>query len=201
MKSESVAFALAGVLFGLLAGWIIGSQQAALRQPAQSPAPATASSTPAQPPPMDEAQVSAARAEADRDPSNAGPRARLGNLYFDAERYNDAIVWYTEALKLEPANPDVSTDLGISYYYTDQADRALEQFERSLKIDPRHTKTMLNIGVVKAFGKQDLPGAEEAWKKVVEIAPDSQEGQQARRALEALRSAHPPTGATAKPGS
>jgi tetratricopeptide (TPR) repeat protein len=113
---------------------------------------------------------------------------RLGNLYFDAERYNDAIVWYT-------------ADLGISYYYTDQPDRALEQFDRSLKIDPRHTKTMLNIGVVKAFGKQDLPGAEEAWKKVVEIAPDSQEGQQARRALEALRSAHPATGAAAKPGA
>ncbi len=28
MKSESIAFAVAGVLFGLLAGWIIGSQQA-----------------------------------------------------------------------------------------------------------------------------------------------------------------------------
>jgi tetratricopeptide (TPR) repeat protein len=201
MKSESVAFALAGALFGLLAGWIIGSQQAALRQPAQSSAPAAATSTPTEPPPLDEAQVSSARAEAERDPSNADARVRLGNLYFDAERYNDAIAWYTEALKIEPANPDVSTDLGISYYYTDQPDRALEQFERSLKIDPKHTKTMLNIGVVKAFGKQDLPGAEEAWKRVIEIAPDSQEGQQARRALEALRSAHPTTGATAKPGA
>ena len=28
MKSESIAFAIAGVLFGLLAGWVIGSQQA-----------------------------------------------------------------------------------------------------------------------------------------------------------------------------
>ena len=31
MKSDSVAFGIAGVLFGLIAGWIIGSQQAVVR--------------------------------------------------------------------------------------------------------------------------------------------------------------------------
>ena len=34
MKSEAVAFGVAGILFGLIAGWIIGSQdQAGRRQP------------------------------------------------------------------------------------------------------------------------------------------------------------------------
>ena len=33
---------------------------------------------------------------------------------------------------------------------------------RSLSIDPAHTKTMLNMGIVKAFGKQDLAGASAA---------------------------------------
>ena len=198
MKSESIAFAAAGVLFGLIAGWIIGSQQAGPRvAPTPAPPSAAASGQPAAPA-LDETQVSSYKSAADREPSNAGPRVQLGNLYFDAERYSDAITWYGEALKLQPKNVDVSTDLGVSYYYTNQADRALEQFTRSLALDPKHTKTILNVGIVKAFGKQDLEGAEAAWQQVLQLAPESPEGQAARRALDSLRSAHP--GGAPKPG-
>ena len=66
---------------------------------------------------------------------------------------------------------NASTDLGIAYYYMNQPDRALQQFERSLAIDPKHTKTLLNIGIVRAFGKQDLEGAAKAWQQVIDIAP------------------------------
>ena len=52
----------------------------------------------------------------------------------------------------------------------------------------------MNRGIVKAFGKQDLAGAAEAWERVVALAPNSPEGQAAQRALEGLRNAHPPTG-------
>ena len=44
MKSEAVAFGVAGILFGLIAGWIMGSQdEAGRRQPlTASPAAAAA---------------------------------------------------------------------------------------------------------------------------------------------------------------
>jgi tetratricopeptide (TPR) repeat protein len=114
----------------------------------------------------------------------------LGNTYMDAERYPDAIQWYQKALALEPDNPDVSTDLGISYYYSNRTEDALKQFQHSLQVNPKHLKTLLNQGVVLAFGKQDLPGAEAAWRKIVEIAPDSSEGQAAKRGLEGIAAAH-----------
>ena len=34
MKSDAIAYTIAGVLFGLIAGWIIGSQQTTPRQAA-----------------------------------------------------------------------------------------------------------------------------------------------------------------------
>ena len=199
MKSDAIAFAVAGVLFGLIAGWVIGAQQAGQSRP-PAPAPAAQAQGQPAPPPLDEAKATALRTAAEREPQNVEARVQLGNLYFDAERYGDAITWYSEALKLAPENVNVSTDLGVSYYYTNQPDRALEQFERSLALDPAHTKTILNVGIVKAFGKQDLEGAEEAWQRVVQLAPESPEGQAARRALDSLRSAHPDAAAAAKPG-
>ena len=42
MKSDGIAYGIAGILFGLIAGWIIGSQQANLR-PTVPAAPATQS--------------------------------------------------------------------------------------------------------------------------------------------------------------
>jgi tetratricopeptide (TPR) repeat protein len=195
MKLDSIAFAIAGMVFGLLAGWVIGAQYATTRSVAPVAAATAAAPAPAaQPPaaqPINDADVAKFRQQAEAEPASAAPRVALGNLYFDAERYDDAVKWYEEALKLDARNPDVSTDLGVSYYYTNQPDRALAQFDRSLAIDPKHTKTMLNVGIVRAFGKQDLDGATKAWEQVVAIAPSSPEGQAARRALDAMKNAHP----------
>jgi cytochrome c-type biogenesis protein CcmH/NrfG len=194
MKLDSIAFAIAGMVFGLLAGWVIGAQYATPRSavplaqaaPAAAPAPQAPAAQP-----INDADVARLHEQAAAEPASAAPRVALGNLYFDAERYDDAVKWYEEALKLDARNPDVSTDLGVSYYYTNQPDRALAQFEQSLALDPRHTKTMLNMGIVRAFGKQDLDGATKAWEQVVAIAPASPEGQAARRALDAMKNAHP----------
>ena len=191
MKSDAVAFGVAGILFGLIAGWVIGSQQAAGRPavptPAAQAAPAAQDARPAV---LDQAQVNALTSIAERDPSNPKPRVDLANLYFDAQRFDDAIKWYEAALKLDPKDVNVSTDLGIAYYYTEQTDKALAQFTKSLSIDPKHVKTLLNMGIVKAFGKQDLEGATDAWQQVVKLAPDSSEGQQAKRMLDGLQSGH-----------
>jgi cytochrome c-type biogenesis protein CcmH/NrfG len=200
MRKDSVLFGVAGVFFGLLVGWIVGSQQAAVAPRAPEPAPAqTAASGEKPPPPLDDQRVAGLKASVERNPADAASRVQLANLYFDSERFTDAIRWYEEALKIDPRNPDASTDLGITYYYTNQVDRALAQFGRSLEIDPTHTKTLLNIGFVRAYGKQDLDGAARAWQRVVEIAPASPEGQRAKQALEALRSAHPGDGAAPQP--
>jgi tetratricopeptide (TPR) repeat protein len=212
MKSDAIAFGIAGVLFGLIAGWVIGSQQAASRPPMATPQAAAsgaqsgAGSGTTRATVLDDTQVKALQTVAERETTNPTPRVQLGNLYFDAERYPDAIKWYSEALKIAPNDVNVSTDLGVSYYYSNQPDRALEQFTHSLKLDGKHAKTLLNVGIVKAFGKQDLDGAAKAWQEVLQIAPNSPEGQAAKRALDSLSSAHPTVapgsqGAERKPGA
>ena len=188
---------LAGLLLGVMVGWIIGSQASTGPGTAAAPAPQAAAPAQGQPqaaPALDENRVAALKAEAEKNPRDAASRVQLGNLYFDSERFEDAATWYTAALSINPNDADVSTDLGITYYYRNQPDRALEQFDRSLRIDPNHSKTLLNIGVVRAWGKQDLEGAAKAWERVIEVAPNSQEAQRAKQGLDGIRSAHPDAG-------
>jgi cytochrome c-type biogenesis protein CcmH/NrfG len=192
MRADAIVFGIAGSLFGLIIGWVLGSQQArsgpAVAPVAQS-APAQQQPGQPQPVPLDPARVSALQDAAAKNPKDVQSRVQLGNMFFDAEQYAQAITWYEQALALEPRDPNVSTDLGVAFYYTNQPDRALQQFDHSLSVDPRHIKTLLNIGIVRAFGKQDLPGAGKAWQQVVDLAPDSPEGQAARKGLEGIKSA------------
>jgi tetratricopeptide (TPR) repeat protein len=211
MKAESIVIGVAGTVFGLIVGWMLGTQQAPSRPlaPAAASAPAAAQApmgaptgaSPAAAPLLDDAQIAALRAIAEKDPANTQSRVQLGNMYFDAERYQDAIQWYEAALKLNPGDVSVSTDLGVCFYYTNQPDRAVRQMEESLRMDPRHLKTLLNLGIVKAFGKQDLVGAAAAWEEVIKIAPDSQEGQAAKRSLANLQAAHPGGSPVPPPGT
>ena len=205
MKAAFIVYAATGAFFGLIVGWILGTQQASGRVPLAAAAPAAqagpAAAPPSAKPALDEAQATALRNIAEKDPANVQSRVQLGNMYFDAERYQEAIRWYDEAFKLNNRDVSVSTDLGVCYYYTDQPDRAIRQLEESLRIDPKHTKTLLNLGIVKAFGKQDLAGAAAMWEQVVKLDPASPEGQAAQRAIDNLKAAHPGGAAVPPPGT
>src|SRR5262245_30997142 len=196
MKSDAIAYVIAGMAFGTILGWVIGTQQVrrvptpTAETAATANQTASAGSTTRQAPTLDQARVEDLRRTITSEPKNVNAVIELGNTFFDAERWDDAITWYRRAIELDPNNADASTDLGVSLYYSNRADEALAQFEHSLKISPKHTKTLLNKGIVLAFGKQDLRGAAAEWEKVVTLAPNSPEGQAARRALEGIAAAH-----------
>jgi tetratricopeptide (TPR) repeat protein len=150
------------VLFGVLVGWIIGSQQAAPQSTAVPAAVSLSSANRAagepSAQPLDESRAAALAATAQKNPKDEATRVQLGNMYFDAERYQEAANWY----------------------------------EQAVAIDPKHAKTLLNVGIVRAFGKQDLRGAAEAWQRALDAAPPgSDEAKAAQQALEGVKAAHP----------
>ena len=95
-----------GVLLGLLGGWIIGCQQARRRrQPAPAPGAQARRAVGRRRRPTGpgrepgRAAQGAGRAQGSRMPRS---RAQLGNLYFDSERFDEAVRWYLAALEIDP---------------------------------------------------------------------------------------------------
>jgi tetratricopeptide (TPR) repeat protein len=194
MKRDSM-FAMVGMLFGILIGWIVGSQHAGPPVPTAAPASAAsgsqASGRATSAPALDVQRASELERTANSQQSNAAVRVELANVYYDAERFDLAAPWYEAALKLDPKNLDASTDLGVCYFNLNQVDRALAQMDHSLSLDPKHVKTLLNQGIVRAFGKKDFAGAIDSWQKVIAAAPTSTEAQQAKQGIDGILATHP----------
>ena len=138
MKPESIVSAVAGAFFGLIVGWVIGSQQAGAApsgraasrcQPAPCrPRPRPPARRPGAAPARRSAGPGAAGGRRE-EPLGSAVRVDLGNLYFDAERYPEAVTWYQEALKLDPEGRRREHRPRRRYYYMNQPDRALQQFD------------------------------------------------------------------------
>jgi tetratricopeptide (TPR) repeat protein len=89
----------------------------------------------------------------DEVPTDPGLLAKLGNIYYNARQYLEAIGHYERALKSQPADTFVRTDLGTAYWYNGDADAAITQFNKALSYDPSKADTLFNLGIVEWQGK------------------------------------------------
>ena len=167
---------IAGILLGVIVGYIIGAGQAGafpqVAGTAMAESPGGAAPVAQATAVVTDAELQAYRDILTRDPKNSKAATDLANKLYDAGRYAEAIPYYQQAHALDPKNANVSTDLATALYYAGRPDEALAQLERSLEADPKHAQTLFNIGIVKRDGKKDGKGAIEAWRRLLEIDPN-----------------------------
>lgn len=142
---------------------------------------------------MDDKALQAAAApmlqQAADNPDNEGVMIALGNLYYDASRWESAIEWYSKALEKVPGNTDVRTDMGTAYFYSGDTENAKEHWLKAIDQDPNKVQAHYNLAILHSH--ETPPNLEEAksrWEKVVQIAPDSEQGKAAQKNLEKLNS-------------
>jgi cytochrome c-type biogenesis protein CcmH len=117
-------------------------------------------------------------------PDDFGTIMKVGNLYYDAQQFPEAVKYYQLAVKSQPKNPDLLTDLGTSLWYTGDADAAIAEFQTALKYRPDHPGTLFNLGVVKWQGKMDPQGAVQAWEELLRRNPNYPQKQQIQEYIE-----------------
>lgn len=106
------------------------------------------------------------------EPKNALLLYKIGNLYYDAQQYPEAVNYYESSLKINPNATDVRTDLGTAYHLVGQPDKAIQEFEEVLKIDDKYANALFNEGMVKWQDKMDIQGAVASWKRLLATNPD-----------------------------
>lgn len=182
----SVICLLVGVAVGYLLRGSASPQSAETAAPAQRQAGGAGTGAAGGVPPMGTAQTPAPEqmremadtqaapllAQLKGDPDNAELLVKIGNLYYDAQQYPEAVKYYEGALKINPKATDVRTDMGTAYHFMGQSDRAIKEYDEVLKIDGKHANALFNEGMVKWQDKMDMNGAIAAWKRLLETNPD-----------------------------
>jgi cytochrome c-type biogenesis protein CcmH len=106
------------------------------------------------------------------DPKNPQLWNQVGLTYKSAHQFKEASGYFEKSLKYDPKNLGVRADYASCMYYTGDVDGALAQLNQSLAYDPKHAGTLMNIGIIKWRGKNDVDGAVAAWQKLLQYHPD-----------------------------
>ena len=175
---------IAGVLFGVIVGYMLGVSQ---RETASIPVAAASAAAAAPATLVNEQELQGYRNILAADPKNARANAELANRLYDAGRYAEAIPYYQQAFTVDSKNVSVSTDLATALFYAGRADEALAQFDKSLAIDPKHAQTLFNLGIVRRDAKNDPKGAIAAWERLLGSVPDYADAGKVRTMIAELK--------------
>ncbi|MEW5877121.1 MAG: tetratricopeptide repeat protein [Acidobacteriota bacterium] len=200
MDMQLMKGALAGLLVGFFAGYMVGERQArpALSDPhAGVPGAPPLSGQPQQPPeggrttgtgnPQLMEQLRAVEKLLEKDPNNYEHLVQAGNLLYDLNNFLRAIDYYEKARAIRDDSPDVLTDLGVCYRETGNYQKALELFDKAADLKPGHWQSRYNAVVVRLFDLNDAAGAKVELEKLKALnnpqVPDLSglEGEIARR--------------------
>jgi len=119
-------------------------------------------------------------------PDNFELLSALGDAYFEAGRYMEAIDIYTRAVAVNPKSSDCYNDRALAHFYIGNTDAALESTNKGIEADPLYKNTWLTKGfILMSIGKYDE--AVEPLTRVKEMDLGGTVGQEAEKFLEQIK--------------
>jgi tetratricopeptide (TPR) repeat protein len=107
----------------------------------------------------------------------------LGNIYYNQGDVQRAKECYQKSILLDPDHVAANFNMGNILEEEGNLLPAISFYEKALSADPHFTDAHFNIGLV--YEKLHLKNRARAhWKKFIELAPDSEESELARRFLD-----------------
>ena len=176
----------------LLVGMMIGAailvavvaiRQLAFTEGGEASLPATADA-----PAFDQARADELEVLLNQEPENREALFELGEMNFQAGRYEDMIPWFTKLVELDPANKHALTDLGTAHFNLGQPAEAKIWWEKVVAVDANDVQAHYNLGFMYANAEpRDVPAAVREWETVLRLEPESQLAQTARVHIDSLK--------------
>jgi protein O-mannosyl-transferase len=105
-----------------------------------------------------------------KSPKKERPHYNLGQSYYEARRYQEAIASYQTSIRLQPGDADAYNSLGLAYKAIGAPEKAADAFREALRIKPAFSLALSNLGFLHAEMNQ-YPEAVESLKKVIQLRP------------------------------
>jgi len=194
MSRENLLFAIIGILLGFIIGFMFASS---MSQKQASPMTAASQGLPADHPPIGggqdsgdaqgmRAQVTAQIETARKEPTNFEAQVNAAKLYYQIQRYDQAIEFLLKANALKPTDYQTGVFLGVANLDAGHYETAEKWYRAAMKI--QSDDVMVLAGLADAtLKKGDAKAAEEAIAKLEKADPSSVDLPQFRDRLASLK--------------
>ena len=120
------------------------------------------------------------------DDVSANAHYLLGFLYSLEQKWGLSTEELIIADEVSPNNPEILRCLGWSIYNANRATQGIALLERSQTLRPTDANILCDLGVC-YLNNADFAKAEEIFKRVIRISPDSDQAREACRFLDMLK--------------
>jgi tetratricopeptide (TPR) repeat protein len=200
MTRDNLLFAIIGILFGFIIGFLFASnmsQQYALNAPALSSGQLPADHPPSGPNAGGQsaggmqAKVTASLEKARNEPGNFDAQVRAAQLYYQIQRFDQAIEFLLKANQLRPDDYQTVAALGVVNLDAGHYDVAETWYRAALMKKSDDVPVLAGLAAA-TLGKGDAKAAEEAIAKLEKVDPTSEDLPQFRARLNSLKSGEKP---------
>lgn len=194
MTRDNLLFAIIGVLFGFIVGFIFASTMSQ-RPPAATPV--ASSQMPADHPPLGssgsapasgnmQAEVTAQLEKARNEPTNFEAQVKAAELYYQIQRFDPAIEFLLKANQLRPDDYQTIVALGLVNLDAGHYDVAEKWYRAALLKRSDDVRTLAGLAAA-TLGKGDAKAAEQAIANLEKIDPTSEDLPRFKERLAALK--------------
>jgi tetratricopeptide (TPR) repeat protein len=194
MSRENLLFAIIGILLGFIVGFMFASSMSQ-KAPTQQTA-ASSQTMPADHPPVGaenapdpqamRAEVAAQLEKARNEPNNFEAQIRAAELYYQIQRYDQAIEFLLKANQIKPADYRTVAVLGLVNLDAGHYDQAEKWYRAALKMKSDDVAVLAGLAAV-TLEKGDAKAAEDAIAKLEKVDPNSEDLPQFRDKLAILK--------------
>jgi tetratricopeptide (TPR) repeat protein len=182
MTRENLLFAIIGILLGFIVGFMSASVMSQKYGPA-APAAAGTGALPADHPPVGaqsaggdpatmRAEVTESIEKARNDPKNFDAQIKAAELYYQIQRYDQAIEFLLKANALKPTDYRTVAILGMVNLDAGHYDTAEKWYLAAMKMKDDDVMVLSGLAAAR-LEKGDAKGSEDAIAKLEKVDPNS----------------------------
>ncbi|MGI9168031.1 MAG: tetratricopeptide repeat protein [Pyrinomonadaceae bacterium] len=197
MTRENLLFAIIGILLGFIVGFLFASSMSQRTSPATTAAVTANQNLPAdhpqipsgdtQNPQQTFAEVQAAIGKARSEPNNFEAQMKAAELFYQIQRYDQALEFLLKANQLKPDSFEAVVALGQVNLDAEHYDTAEKWYKAALLKKPDDTRVLASLAFT-TLQKGDAREAEKAIASLEKIDPSNEDLKEFRERLEKLKS-------------
>jgi len=122
----------------------------------------------------------------DKDPQSQETLFNISIIYFQKGDLDEGMKYFKQLDEKRLTDPQLFFDIGIALFRKRKIDMAIDFFNKCLALDPNYVGAYYQLALAN-INKGNMEEAKKNFRKVIELAPESEQAASAKKMLETIK--------------